>query len=104
MIIEEKRELIDKNELYQKMAQKMNDKKDGATLTSSLNLKEILEIFNELTIYEEPGAVWILDDYIWRCSNCKMAALESFGKSFPSRCCPYCGRRMRIDGKEQNEN
>lgn len=100
MITEEKRELIDKSEFYQKMIQKMNEKKGGATLASSLSLKDFLDFFSELTNYEELSAVWILDDYIWRCSNCKMAALESFGKSFPSRCCPYCGRRMKINGKE----
>ena len=100
MITEEKTVLIDKYELYQKMAQKLNEKNGGATLTTSLNLKEYIEIFDELTEYEELCAVWILDDYIWRCSNCKMTALESLGKSFPSRCCPYCGRRMKIEGKE----
>ena len=77
----------------------MNTRENNATLNASLNFSEFLEIIGQLPIQEELNAVWVLDGSIWRCSWCKMSALESFGKSFPSRCCPYCGRRMKMEGK-----
>ena len=97
MIQEEKKDLVDRQEFYQKMAQRMSEKDCNLTLNSSLTLKEILEIFNKLPVQDELDAVWILDGSIWRCSWCKMSALENFGKSFPSKRCPYCGRRMKME-------
>lgn len=97
MIQEEKKDLVDRQEFYRKMAQRMSEKDCNLTLNSSLTLREILEIFNKLPMQDELDAVWILDGSIWRCSWCKMSALESFGKSFPSRYCPYCGRPMKME-------
>lgn len=98
MIKEEKKDLIDRREFYRNMIQRMSEKDDGATLNSSLTLGEFMEILFDLPLQDELEAVWILDGSIWRCSSCKMTALESFGKSFPSRRCPYCGRRMKMEG------
>ena len=97
MIQEEKKDLVDRQEFYRKMAQRMSEKDCNLTLNSSLTLREILEIFNELPVQDELDAVWILDGSIWHCSWCKMSALESFGKSFPSKRCPYCGHRMKME-------
>ena len=99
MIAEKKKGLIDREELCRLVVQRMNARGNNATLNASLNFSEFLEIIGQLPIQEELSAVWILDGSIWRCSWCKMSALESFGKSFPSRCCPYCGRRMKMEGK-----
>lgn len=98
MIKEEKKDLVDRRELYRFMVNRMNEKSNGATLNSSLTLGEFMEILFDLPLQDELEAVWILDGSIWRCSFCKMTALESFGKSFPSRRCPYCGRRMKMEG------
>lgn len=81
----------------------MNKKYGGATLNSSLALYEILEIFDEVPLEEDFQATWILDGSTWRCSWCKMPALESYGKSFPSKHCPYCGRRMKMEGNFENK-
>ena len=99
MIAEKKKDLIDREELCRLVVQKMNVRGKNATLNASLNFSEFLEIIGQLPTHEELSAVWILDGSIWRCSWCKMSALESFGKSLPSRCCPYCGRRMKMEGK-----
>lgn len=99
MITERKKKMVDKEEFCHLVVQKMNARGEDATLNASLNFLEFLEIIEQLPIQDELGAVWILDGTIWRCSWCKMSALESFGKSFPSRCCPYCGRRMKMEGK-----
>ena len=98
MIQEEKKDLVDRREFYRNIVRRMNEQSNGATLNSTLTLKQILEIFNELPVQDELSAVWILDGSIWRCSWCKMSALESHGHSFPSKRCPYCGRRMRMEG------
>lgn len=99
MIAEKKKDLVDREELCRLVVQRMNARGENATLNASLNFSEFLEIIGQLPIQEELSAVWILDGSIWRCSWCKMSALESFGKSFPSRRCPYCGRRMKMEGK-----
>ena len=99
MIAEKKKGLIDREELCRLVVQRMNARGNNATLNASLNFSEFLEIIGQLPTQEELSAVWILDGSIWRCSWCKMSALESFGKSFPSRCCSYCGRRMKMEGK-----
>lgn len=99
MITEKKKDLIDREEFFRLVVQRMNAREKNATLNASLNFSEFLEIIGQLPTQEELSAVWILDGSIWRCSWCKMSALESFGKSFPSRCCPYCGRRMKMEGK-----
>lgn len=97
MIAEKKKDLIDREELCRLVVQRMNTRGNNATLNASLNFSEFLEIIGQLPTQEELNAVWILDGSIWRCSWCKMSALESFGKSFPSRRCPYCGRRMKME-------
>ena len=99
MRVEKKKDVIDREEFCRLVIQRMNVRGKNATLNASLNFSEFLEIIGQLPIQEELSAVWILDGSIWRCSWCKMSALESFGKSFPSRCCPYCGRRMKMEGK-----
>ena len=104
MIQEEKKDLIDRQEFYQNIAQKMSEKDGKTTLNSTLNLREILEIFAKLSTQDELSAVWILDGSIWRCSWCKTSALESYGNSFPSRHCPYCGRRMKLEGNLGSKN
>ena len=102
MIREEKRDLIDRRELYKLMVHKMNEQYHGATLNSALTLREFIEIFSELPVQNDLDAVWIFDEGAWKCSWCRMTALESFGKSFPSRCCPYCGRRMKMEIEDGN--
>ena len=44
MIQEEKKDLVDRQEFYRKMAQRMSEKDCNLTLNSSLTLREILEI------------------------------------------------------------
>lgn len=90
MIKEEKKELIDRREFYQMMIQRMNQQ-DGATLNSTLTLREIVEIFRELPTYDELGAEWVYDNIEEShvCSWCRM-----IGNSY-ARYCSYCGRRMR---------
>lgn len=103
MIKEEKKDLVDRRELYRLMVNRMNEKSNGATLNSSLTLGEFMEILFELPLQDELDAVWILDGSIWRCSWCKMSALENFGKSFLSKRCPYCGRRMKMEGNLESK-
>lgn len=103
MIKEEKKDLVDRRELYRLMVNRMNEKSKGATLNSSLTLGEFMEILFDLPLQDELDAVWILDGSIWRCSWCKMSALENFGKSFPSKRCPYCGRRMKMEGNLESK-
>lgn len=97
MIQEEKKDLVDRQEFYRNIVKKMREKNGNATLNSTLTLREILGIFGKLPTQDELSAVWILDGPIWRCSWCKISALENFGNSFPSRHCPYCGRRMKLE-------
>lgn len=104
MIQEEKKDLVDRHEFYRNIAQKMSEKDGKTTLNSTLNLREILEIFAKLPTQDELSAVWILDDSIWHCSWCKTSALENFGNSFPPRYCPYCGRRMKLEGNLGSKN
>lgn len=101
MIAEEKKELIDRRELYETMVRKMSEQYEYISFNSALTLKEIVEIFNEIPVQDELEAVWIFDGSLWRCSWCKLTALEAFGKSFPSKHCPYCGRRMRLENKTE---
>lgn len=97
-MIQEKKELIDRVKLHQLIIQKMKELNQTDILSASLSLREFVEILSEIPNQDELGAVWILDGSVWRCSWCKMSALESFGKSFPSKHCPYCGRRMKMEG------
>lgn len=97
MIKEEKKDLVNRRELYRLMVNKVNEKNDSATLNSSLTLGEFMEILFDLPLQDELEAVWILDGSILRCSFCRMTALEYYGKSFPSKRCPYCGRRMKME-------
>ena len=56
MIQEEKKDLIDRQEFYQNIAQKMSEKDGKTTLNSTLNLREILEIFAKLSTQDELSA------------------------------------------------
>lgn len=90
MIEETKRELIDKREFYQSILNQMKQYGD-ATLNSTLTLREIVEIFDELPLYDEPCAEWVRDkiEESYVCSWCHM-----MGNSY-ARYCSYCGRRMK---------
>ena len=96
MIAEEKKELVDRRKFYYLITQRMNEKSNGATLNSSMNLGEILEIFWQLPAEDEQSADWISKNGKWECSWCLMSALEKMGESYPSKRCPYCGRRMKV--------
>lgn len=98
MIAETEKELIDKREFYQSALNRMKQH-GGATLNSTLTLREIVEVFNELPLYNEPRAEWVRDNleegYV--CSWCRM-----MGNTY-ARYCSYCGRRMKeraIDGNK----
>lgn len=90
MITETKRELIDKQEFYQSILNRMKQYGD-ATLNSTLTLREIVEVFDELPLYNEPGAEWVRDNVeeSYTCSWCSM-----IGNPY-ARYCSYCGRRMK---------
>lgn len=94
MIAEERVDLISRKELYQLVVKKMNQQYNGATLNSALTLKEILEIFHELPVYNEISAEWVKDNETgtWHCNSCKMDNYSGL----TSRYCPYCGRRMKV--------
>lgn len=97
MIAETERELVDKREFYQSTLNRMKQH-GGATLNSTLTLREIVEVFNELPLHNEPCAEWVRDNIeeSYVCSWCRM-----IGNSY-ARYCSYCGRRMR--GKDNNES
>lgn len=90
MIVETKRELIDKQEFYQSILNQVKQHGD-ATLNSTLTLREIVEVFDELPLYNEPSAEWIRDKIEDRyvCSWCHMMG------NYYDRYCSYCGRRMK---------
>lgn len=90
MIAEAKRELIDKQEFYQSILNQMKQHGD-ATLNSTLTLGEIVEVFDELPLYNEPSAEWIRDkiEDRYACSWCHMMG------NYYDRYCSYCGRRMK---------
>ena len=60
MIVEAEKELIDKREFYQSILNQMKQHGD-ATLNSTLTLREIVEVFDGLPLYNEPHAEWVLD-------------------------------------------
>lgn len=95
MIAETERELIDKREFYQSALNRMK-LHGSATLNSTLTLREIVEVFNELPLHNEPRAEWVYDDIEEShvCSWCRM-----IGNSY-ARYCSYCGRRMRRKDKD----
>lgn len=92
MIQEERKDLIDRRELYQFMVDRMNKKSGGATLNSSLTLKEILEVFAELPTTEQLKAEWLKESDGWICSWCRMKSYTPF----TARYCHSCGRRMEV--------
>ena len=99
MIAETKRELIDKREFYQSILNQMKQHGD-ATLNSTLTLGEIVEVFDELPLYNEPSAEWIRDKIEDRyvCSSCHMMG------NYYARYCSYCGRRMKLEGNLGSKN
>ena len=90
MIVEAEKELIDKREFYQSILNQMKQHGD-ATLNSTLTLREIVEVFDGLPLYNEPSAEWVFDkiEESYVCSWCHM-----MGNSY-DRYCSYCGRRMK---------
>lgn len=98
MIKEEQKDLVDRRQFYQMMVQRMNQH-GNANLNSSLTLREIVEIFNELPVYNEPSAEWVYDDFEEShvCSWCRMIG------NYYARYCSYCGRRMRRKDNDGNK-
>ena len=90
MIAETERELIDKREFYQSILNRMKQYSD-ATLNSTLTLREIVEVFDELPLYNEPRAEWVYDNIkeSYTCSWCSM-----IGNPY-ARYCSCCGRCMK---------
>ena len=88
-MIQDDRELINRKDYYKEIIRALKAK--GAVLSSTLSLKEILEIFESLPILEELGAEWIERGNMISCSWCTV----SFPKTNRFRYCPSCGRRMR---------
>ena len=93
-MIRDTRELVSKQDFYSKVTRRLAA--EGRVLSDTLTLREILEIFEQLPVQDELEAEWIRDGIRWQCSYCMMHALESFGDSFPSKRCPYCGRKMKM--------
>ena len=93
-MIRDTRELVSRRDYYFEVVKRLRDQ--GAVLDSKLTLREILEIFEQLPVQDELEAEWIRDGIRWQCSYCMMHALDSFGDSFPSKRCPYCGRKMKV--------
>ena len=96
MIQEPKKDLIDRKEFYWQLVHKLNEKSGGATFGSTLTFGEILELFASVPVQNELGAEWVLEDGEWKCSSCESHALKSFRGTYPSRYCPFCGRRMEM--------
>ena len=94
MIKEEKKDLVNRRELYRLMVNRMNEKSNGATLNSSLTLGEFMEILFDLPIQDELGAEWIKENDEWICSWCRMKSYTPF----TARYCYSCGRRMKMEG------
>ena len=90
MIVEAEKELIDKREFYQLILNQMKQHGD-ATLNSTLTLREIVEVFDGLPLYNELSAEWVYDtiEESHICSWCRM-----IGNSY-ARYCSSCGRRMK---------
>lgn len=91
MITEEKKDLVDRREFYQAVVKRM-EQKGGANLNTTLTLREVVEIFEELPVHDELSAEWVYDttEESYVCSWCRMT-----GNSY-ARYCSYCGRRMRM--------
>ena len=93
-MIRDTRELVSRQDYYSEVVRRLRDQ--GAVLDAKLNLREILEIFEQLPAQDELEAEWIRDGIRWQCSYCTSNALEKNGESFPSKRCPACGRRMKM--------
>lgn len=91
MIAEEKKDLIDKRELYQLIKHKMNERYNGVTLYSALTFKEILEIFNQLPLYNELETTVYKQNDKWTCNWCQVNTYTTF----VPRYCHSCGRRIK---------
>ena len=90
MIVEEKKDLVNRREFYQAITKRM-EQNDGANLNTTLTLREVVEIFEELPVHDELSAEWVYDtiEESHVCSWCRM-----IGNSY-ARYCSYCGRRMK---------
>ena len=100
MIREESKELIDKKELVKRIIDHSNQESCGITLNTSIPVFQVIEIIYEMPPESEKEARWIWsdNDKKWACSFCHMSCLyNSFGAPLASKCCSYCGRRMRND-------
>lgn len=97
-MIRDDRDLISRRDFYGMIVRRLACKE--GIFNATIGLREVLEIFEQMPTQEELAAEWIKDGNNWKCSYCMMHALESFGKSHPSKRCPYCGRRMKV--REQN--
>lgn len=98
MIKEEPKELIDKKELVKRIINHSNQESYGATLNTSIPVLHVVEMIYEMPLESEKEAKWIWNenDKKWICSSCRMSCLyNSFGAPLASRCCSYCGWRMR---------
>ena len=93
-MIRDTRELVSKEDYYSRVVRRLRDQ--GAVLDTKLTLREILEIFEQLPAQDELTAEWVREGLKWKCSYCTIPALERSGDSFPSKRCPYCGRRMKV--------
>ena len=97
MIVESRKDLVNRREFYYLVKKKMNEKEGNANLHSTLTMQEILEIFQELPSQDELWADWELEDGKWHCSWCLMPALrDRLNQVQLSRYCPSCGWHMRV--------
>ena len=94
MIEQKKKELVDKEEIRQRVVMKIIDRDGQALFDSTLTLKEFSEIFYSIPSVEEEEAMWIFDTIHWICTSC------GSGSMYPTRYCSCCGCRMKMEGKE----
>ena len=94
MIEQKRKELIDREELRQKVVMKIMDRDGQALFGSTLTLKEFSDIFYSIPPVEEEEAMWIFDTIHWICSVC------GSGCMYPTRYCSCCGRRMKMEDRK----
>lgn len=89
-MIRDDRELISRRDFYHYVSKRMIEK--GHILDTTLTLKEVLEIFEQMPTQDELSAEWIKESDKWVCTWCRMGSHAPYTTKY----CPSCGRRMKV--------
>ena len=89
-MIRDDRDLISRRDFYHYVSKRMTEK--GHVLDSSLTLREVLEIFEQMLTQDELSAEWIKESDKWVCTWCRMGSHAPYTTKY----CPNCGRRMKV--------